>query len=512
MQLDLPDLDLSALDRLAAALLPLLGAGDFIALAGEPGSGKTAFARALILRMLGPDSREEIPSPSFAILQTYKTARMPVYHFDFYRLSGVDETVELGLDEALNDGLVLAEWPDRLENELPDDRLEIHFRDAQELDRRNLTLVAVGRFAPRLQRYIEIDRFLYDAGWNRAWRHFLQGDASTRSYTRLSKTDASALLMDAPRQPDGPPVRDDRPYSSLAHLAEDVRPFVAIANALHSEGFSTPQILASDLDRGLLLLEDFGDRVFGKLVNQGAAMAPLYEEATRVLAELSRKTPPDSLPLPDGSAFKLPFYNLEAFGIELELLLDWFWPAARREAISPELRAEYLQLWQNALLPVFSQSNSWVLRDFHSPNLIWLEERSGTRRVGLIDFQDAQRGHPAYDLVSLLQDARLDVPAELEQHCLDLYMELAQTANSAFDEQAFRTCYATLGAQRNTKILGIFIRLAKRDNKPSYLAHIPRVANYLGRNLDHPALGELKAWYDRHVPVELRASPLKGEE
>ena len=148
VQLNLPDLDLSALDRFAAGLLPLLQAGDFIALAGELGSGKTAFARALISRMLPPNSSEEIPSPSFAILQTYETPRMPVYHFDFYRLSGVDEAVELGLDEALNNGLVLAEWPDRLENELPADRLEIHFREANDLDLRHLRIVGVGAFAP----------------------------------------------------------------------------------------------------------------------------------------------------------------------------------------------------------------------------------------------------------------------------------------------------------------------------------------------------------------------------
>ena len=515
VQLNLPDLSLSALDRFAAGLLPLLRAGDFIALSGELGSGKTAFARALISRLLGPQSHEEIPSPSFAILQTYETARMPVYHFDFFRLVGVEEAVELGLDEALNNGLVLAEWPDRLENELPQDRLEIHFREATDLDLRHLRIVGTGTFAARLQRFIDIDRFLFEAGWNKAWRQFAQGDASSRTYTKLSKTDDTALLMDAPRQPDGPPIRDNRPYSSFAHLAEDVRPFVAIAAALQNEGYSTPEILASDLDKGLLLLEDFGNTQFGYLLNRpreegGAlAMAPLYEAATRLLADMSSKTPAMNLPLPEGPDYKLPFYNLEAYGIELELLLDWFWPATKNAEAPAALRAQYLELWQTALTPVLEQSNNWVLRDVHSPNLMWLEERQGNRQVGLIDFQDAQRGHAAYDLVSLLQDARVDVPVELEKHCLELYSSLVKTQNPAFDEQAFLASYATLGAQRNTKILGIFIRLAKRDHKPSYLAHIPRVAGYLTRNLRHPALAELENWYDRHVPVEERASPMR---
>ena len=487
----------------------MLQKGDFIALIGELGSGKTAFARALISRLLGPDNSEEIPSPSFALLQSYETVRMPVHHFDFYRLSAVEEAVELGLDDALGKGLVLAEWPDRLENELPADRLEIHFRETDDLDQRSLQIVGLGRFAPRLQRFIDIDRFLFEAGWSKAFRSFLQGDASSRTYTRLSKTNDKALLMDAPRQPDGPPLRDGRPYSALAHLAEDVRPFVAISNALRKEGFSTPKMIASDLDKGLLLLEDFGDHQFGDLINRGAQMAPFYQAATRLLADLSSKTPPDTLPVTHGEDYRLPFYNLEANSIELELLLDWFWPAARQEQAPDDVRATFLKLWQDALMPVFQHSNNWVLRDFHSPNLIWLEERQGNQKVGLIDFQDAQRGHAAYDLVSLLQDARRDVPVELEQLCIELYVSLVTKHNPDFDETAFRAAYATLGAQRNTKILGIFIRLAKRDNKPAYLAHIPRVATYLTRNLQHPALAVLKGWYDTYVPVDLRSDPLK---
>ncbi len=510
MQLNLPDLNLSALDRFAAMLLPILQPGDFIALSGELGSGKTAFARALISRLLGPDNDEEIPSPSFAILQTYETSRMPVYHFDFYRLSGVDEAVELGLDDALNSGLVLAEWPDRLEDELPGDRLEIQLRETGDLDRRKLTVIGVGSFAPRLQRYIDIDRFLFDAGWDRAWRQFLQGDASSRTYTRLAKTAQKALLMDAPRQPDGPPIRNGKSYSTIAHLAEDVRPFVAIGNRLKSEGYSTPEILASDLDKGLLLLEDFGDHQFGKLIDAGTDPAPLYEAATRLLADLAVRIPPSSLPLPDGSSYQLPDYDLQAYSIELELLLDWFWPAARHQQAPADLRSHYLDLWQKALSPIIGQSDHWVLRDVHSPNLIWLGERSKNKRVGLIDFQDAQRGHRAYDLVSLLQDARRDVPKELENHCLELYLSILGQQDPTLDEQAFRSSYAVLGAQRNTKILGIFIRLAKRDKKPAYLAHIPRVAGYLTRNLQHPDLNDLKHWYDQHVPVALRNAPLKG--
>ena len=166
-----------------------------------------------------------------------------------------------------------------------------------------------------------------------------------------------------------------------------------------------------------------------------------------------------------------------------------------------ELRTHYLDLWKKALAPVIEQSNHWALRDVHSPNLIWLDEQDGHQKVGLIDFQDAQRGHRAYDLVSLLQDARRTVPVETEKQCLDAYLAQLRTHETNFDEQAFLAAYALLGAERNTKILGIFIRLAKRDKKPAYLAHIPHVADYLTRNLEHPALGDLKAWYEEHIPL-----------
>ncbi len=504
LQLELPDLSLAALDRFAAAILPFLKAGDFIALEGELGSGKTAFARALILRLLEDSGKEDIPSPSFAIVQSYETPRFQVHHFDFYRLSGADEIRELGLEEALDSGLVLAEWPDRLENELPEDRLEIHLKETGDLDRRHLKIVGCGRFAARLQRYIDVDRFLFRAGWSTAWRRFLQGDASSRTYTRLGKTNATALLMDAPRQPDGPPLRDGKPYSIIAHLAEDVRPFVAIGNALRQEGYSTPEILCHDLDKGLLLLEDFGDRQFGDLIKHGRAeMVPLYEKASRLLAELALRPPPARLPLPDGPDFILPSYDLEACCIELELLPDWFWPAVKGRDIADDLRAEFLHLWQTALEPTFANADSWVLRDVHSPNLMWLPERQGSARIGIIDFQDAQRGHRAYDLVSLLQDARLDVPPSLESDCLDVYISIIKAREAGFDEADFRAAYAVYGAQRATKILGIFMRLAKRDHKPAYLAHIPRVAACLDRNLQHPALAGLRKWHKRHMPAEL---------
>jgi aminoglycoside/choline kinase family phosphotransferase len=404
---------------------------------------------------------------------------------------------------------VLAEWPQKLGHLLPEDRLEIHFLETDAEDLRHLHLVGFGRFSPRLARFIDINRFLFDAGWDTAWRQYLQGDASTRSYTRLMKIDHRALLMDAPRQPDGPPIRDGKPYSVLSHLAEDVRPFVAIAEHLREIGLSAPEIYAHDLDKGLLLIEDFGDRSFGHMLDDGYDLKKLYHAATRTAVALYFDQPPATLPLPGGGSHTLPRYDWEAFGIELELLTDWFIPALTGAPAEPAVKEEYLSLWQAALAPVMATADRLVLRDYHSPNLIWLPERSvECERIGLIDFQDAQLGHPAYDLVSLLQDARLTIAPELADELLAYYCRTVAHGDAAFDEAAFRTAFATLGAQRNSKILGIFVRLAERDHKPQYLQHLPRVAAYLMRDLQHPALAGLQAWYDRHIPRERRADPL----
>jgi len=200
----------------------------------------------------------------------------------------------------------------------------------------------------------------------------------------------------------------------------------------------------------------------------------------------------------------VPPFDLPALEIEIELLLDWFWPAACNEPAPQAARDEFARIWRPLFQRLQEEISGWVLRDYHSPNLIWLPEREGVARVGIIDFQDAMRGSHAYDLVSLTQDARRDVPADLEEHLLDFYCAEVGKADASFQPDLFRTAYAILGAQRNTKILGIFARLAARDGKAGYLRHIPRVSAYLERNLEHPELAELRDWYDRHLPASTR--------
>lgn len=495
--------------RLAEEIAFWLAPGDLVALAGDLGAGKTSLARALVTSLSG-GRQEEMPSPTFTLVQTYDTARMPVAHLDLYRLADPTEVEELGLGDALARGVALVEWPERAPEAMPASRLAVHLEETAggSGDTRTVTLTGHGDWAPRLARLMAMRRLVTDAGWRDGdvSLGYLQGDASPRRYARLVARDGrSAIVMDWPTQPDGPPIRNGLPYSRIAHLAEGVRPFVAIAAALAEAGIATPQVLAHDLDHGLLLLEDLGDGVFGAAHAAGASQTELWRAAVDVLLALRRAPVPDTLPLPDGTSYRLPAYDAAALAIETELLPDWLWPALGGAPPDAASRQAFTAAWAPILAELAAMREGWVLRDYHSPNLIWRPACEGLARVGVIDFQDALAGPAAYDLVSLLQDARLDVPEALAAELLDYYCAEAARADPGFDEARFRFAFAALGAQRNTKILGIFARLAIRDRKPGYLAHLPRIWRYLERDLAHPRLAALREFFASAFPPEARA-------
>ena len=265
-----------------------------------------------------------------------------------------------------------------------------------------------------------------------------------------------------------------------------------------------PAVRLADLEHGLLILDDLGDNTFAAALEGGAGMLELYGAAVDVLAELASHPPPENLPVDSSRLHRLPAYDRPALDIELSLLTDWYWPFLGRGRFPDAERDRFKEIWRPLIDLVTASPAGWVLRDFHSPNLLWLPERQGIGRVGVIDFQDALRGPLAYDVVSLLQDARLDVPADIEAELLRRYVGARKGSERAFDAERFLTLYAILGAQRATKILGIFARLSARDGKKTYLQHMPRVWAYLERNLGHPALGDLEAFMARNFPVEQR--------
>ncbi|MDQ4061431.1 MAG: tRNA (adenosine(37)-N6)-threonylcarbamoyltransferase complex ATPase subunit type 1 TsaE [Pseudomonadota bacterium] len=488
-------------ERLAEAVAAMTRPGDLLALEGDLGAGKTTFARALI-RTLADDPGLDVPSPTFTLVQSYDEARPPATHADLYRIGAPEETAELGLDEAVRSGVLLVEWPEKGRGALPPaEMLRVHLALSGEAEEtREATLEGQGSWAPRLARLAAIRRFLDEAGWSGARRIRIQGDASTRSYERLARDGETAILMNSPSQPDGPPIRDGKPYSRIAHLAESVHAFVAIGRALYDAGLSAPAFLATDPDKGLLLLEDLGAEGVVTAHPPRAPVPERYEAAVEVLAAIHARHWPEAFPFDEGTVYRVPPYDLDAFLIEAELLLDWYLPAEPGRVPGEAERARFRELWSRLLAEPLAGPRTLVLRDYHSPNLLWLPQREGLRRVGLLDFQYALIGPDAYDVVSLLQDARVDVPAALEEALLERYLELRIAADAEFDAAAFRRRYAVLGAQRATKILGIFRRLERRDGKPQYLAHLPRIVDNLRRNLAHPVCAPLARWYGEILP------------
>ena len=491
--------DEAATYRLMTDIAAVIEPGDVITLSGDLGAGKTTFARAFI-RYLAGDDTIEVPSPTFTLTQTYTLPRFAVVHADLYRLSGSVELTELGLDDVPEGAVTLMEWPDRAAGFLPADRLEIALtlEPTHGPNARSVQITGYGSFARRAERIITIRQFLDRSDFGRAERRRIQGDASTRSYERLTRDGATYMLMNSPKRADGPPVRNGKSYSAIGHLAETVTPFIAMAQALRGQGFSAPAIFAAEREAGLLVIEDLGD----ELVVEGDPPVPIearYEMAADLLAKLHREQLPSVVPVQPGVDYRIPPYDMEAFLIEVELLLDWYLPKLETR-ITDAKREAYRALWREALLPITDDTQTWVLRDFHSPNLLWLPEREGTARIGLLDFQDAVMGPAAYDVASLLQDARVDVPEVMEIGLLSRYTRARRSADAAFDAPAFARAYATLTAQRASKILGIFARLERRDRKPQYLRHLPRVWAYLQRSLVHPALAPLAAWYRANVP------------
>ena len=497
-----------ATEDLGLFLAEFLMPGDLVALSGGLGGGKTTLARALIRELAG-DPDLEVPSPTFTLIQPYEGARGPIVHADLYRLRGADELVELGFDEMTEAAITLVEWPERLPpRDGPVLTIDLSLRPEFGAGSRFARIDGTNGMRARLDRARAVRGLLARSGWDEARRDLMQGDASSRAYERLMKADGtSAVLMISPPRADGPPVRDGKPYSAIVKLAESVHAFVGVDRGLRALGFSAPRIFGEDLNEGLLILEDLGTE---PVVDADGPRPERYAEAVRLLAKLHATELPAVLPVADGIDHVLPPYDAEALLFETELLTEWYAPAIRGVTLPPDARAAFGALWAEALHGAVPARPTWTLRDYHSPNLIWLPEREGLERIGLIDFQDAVLGHPAYDVASLLQDARVDASADFELRLLGLYVRERRNREPDFDMQGFARAYAVIAAQRATKILGIFARLDWRDGKPGYLAHLPRIEGYLARNLAHPALAPLRTWHETHLPG-LLAAPAPSE-
>lgn len=487
---------------LMADLALLISPGDVITLSGDLGAGKTAAARAMI-RYLAGDDELEVPSPTFTLVQGYDLPSFPLVHADLYRVNDPIELEEIGLSPLPEGAVALIEWPERAPDALPEDRIDIAIshRPALGSAARAAEITGYGKAGAQVARLKALRDFLDGARYLDATRKRMAGDASTRSYARLIRDDKVVILMNAPRKPDGAAAYNGKSYSAAVHLAQEVKPFVAIANGLRNHGFSAPAIHYADLDEGFLITEDFGTAAF--IEDEPPSPIPeRYQAATDTLVALHGKDLPVTLPVAPGIIYAIPDFDTEAQLIEIGLMPEWYLPDRNAE-LSDAAHAEFIAIWRELLAVVAAAPKTWMLRDFHSPNLIWLDGREGTDQVGVIDFQDTVLGPAAYDLVSLLQDARIDVPEALELAMLTRYIKARRAADASFDPAAFAELYAIMSAQRNTRLLGTFARLNRRDGKPHYLRHQPRIWTYLNRSLAHPRLAALRQWWATHVPPPL---------
>ncbi|MEM7240590.1 MAG: phosphotransferase [Pseudomonadota bacterium] len=311
-------------------------------------------------------------------------------------------------------------------------------------------------------------RFLMQVGWTDATLHPMGSDASKRSYDRVVDTDRKAILMNAPYE-----------------VGEDIRPFIHVSALLEAASLSAPKIYAKDLENGFLLLEDLGDALYANHIKvHPESEAELYRDAVDLLAGISQVSQRGLTP-----------YNESVYLTEASLFIDWYLPKATGAPLHRDLRAEYQELLATLLREIEQIESVITLRDYHAENLIWLPDRNGHRRVGLLDYQDALSGHPAYDLVSLLEDARRDTSAALQAEMFQRFLD-----KTNLDAVSFRYAYDILGAQRNLKIIGIFTRLCCRDGKQSYPNLIPRVWSHLMRDLTHPKLSNLVQWIEANAP------------
>ena len=347
-------------------------------------------------------------------------------------------------------------------------------------------------------------RFVTQTGWTDAKIEAFPGDASNRRYFRLHRGAQTAILMDAPGGAEAPacPPEADRAqreqlgYNAMARLAgPNTAAFAAISQALTQRGFSAPRIFEADLDSGFLLIEDLGDDLFARIIPHKAHEGALYAQAVETLAAIYRSSF-EREPEAFGHRWTIQDYDPVAMQAEIDLFIDWYAPYRGNGAVNDATRAQWHTAWATLFPALDAHAPGLALRDYHAENLLWLPERDGQARTGLIDFQDGLMVHPAYDLVSLIEDARRDVAPDLEAPLKDRFFNAAQLN----DREAFEAAYAVLAAQRNAKILGVFVRLMKRDNKPRYEQFMGRVARHFIKDIAHPALSEVQGLVKEIAP------------
>jgi len=370
--------------QLGKDIAMVLRQGDFICLSGDLGAGKSVLARGLI-RHLAQDENFEVPSPTYTLCQSYETSPA-VSHFDLYRISGMDELEELGWKDALDTGCIIMEWPEQCFDEIPKEAIHVEIRETTE-NARTLKFSGNVNLLSRIERSLLIRDFLSKADYQDIIRKPLMGDASARSYELIKHHNEQLLLMNAPALPDGPPIKNGKPYSKIAHLAEDVTAFVAIDELIRTKGFAAPEIKAQNLDEGLLLIEHFGDE--GIIDENRVPITERYMAAVEFLAAFHECDFDNQIKLQSGETYQIPSYDEQAILIEVDLLLQWYAPSQSGSRIEDHHASEFENIWRGYAQKIQSYEPTLVMRDYHSPNILWRETEEGLNRISLYRMQNS---------------------------------------------------------------------------------------------------------------------------
>ncbi|MDB4225408.1 MAG: tRNA (adenosine(37)-N6)-threonylcarbamoyltransferase complex ATPase subunit type 1 TsaE [Alphaproteobacteria bacterium] len=475
-------------EALAKEVSLILQKGDFISLIGELGSGKTTLTKYIVNSVC--EHNQEVTSPTFNLSQTYPTQRCPITHYDLYRIEDYADLEEIGFNEALEEGVVIIEWAEKFSDELPKDRLQIKIEDNGR-NKRIIHITGYGSWEKRLKRNIHLNSFIAQCNLEVVDRNWMKGDASERSYQRIITNNNSYVVMNHNQR---------KNKQNPTKLAEGLEAFILINYHLENLGVKVPKIIKIDRKNSFLLLEDLGNIQYSQIDLSGNDTFDYYLPAVESLVLIQNFYPKKSLEH-DGMKHILNSYDNNIYLEEVKLLTNWYWPYKKSTLCKANAYNEYISIWL-ALISKISQSSSLTLRDFHSPNLLWVDNEKGLRRCGIIDFQDALIGHPLYDVISLTQDARIDINKELETQILNYYIELKYSESPKDLRADIMQDYYIIATQRCFKILGVFARLAMSNNSPEYLLHMPRIIGYIERNFENEILRDLKEWFERNFKEE----------
>jgi len=468
---------LNELEVFVNYIAPIFEKGDLLALNGEIGSGKTTLSKHLI-NYLTETRIDEVNSPTFNLCQTYSKQDLTISHYDFYRLDSLQEIEDLDISDSIKNNFTIIEWANKFSSILPKDHIEIQIKNKSH--EREYKILFHGKYTKKITNHKNRLSFLSNSNCNFKKITNMKGDASNRKYYRVNDSKKNFVLMDA--------SEDSIKKTTTSKTITD---FIVFGKYLEKIGLRVPKIYRFDIQKQLILEEDLGLTTYNELYSK-LSFEDLITPAIESLLILVHSNYRNINDL-DGRAFQPHNFDEKVFINESKIFIDYYWPIVKNSICPEEEKFKFLSIMEQIYLDL-STDKTLILRDYHSPNLHYLQNEKGHRKCAIIDFQDALLGHPLYDLVSLAQDARFTISEDKERYIIDAFKDKFlfndfQLSRSSFNEQ-----YQILAIQRSLKILGIFARLSLLEGKNNYIIHMPRVVNYIRRSMDCGLLHNLTHW------------------